>query len=97
MPYAAVALAVSLLYGVADPAAATPSRTSLLASQQAASPVLVFDDEVYGDREGDQSKPSDDPDFNYGYEEDEDNSAHGPGDDEDDGWEIDEYGRSERA
>jgi hypothetical protein len=61
--------------------------------------VPAHDDQSYGDRSDEDSERAepDDRDFNlYEGDENEDgDSAHGP--EEDEGWDIEEYGRSERA
>lgn len=99
MPFAALALALFVLSGPFDPATAGPSAKPLFAMQPPASLLLASDDQAYGDRDdGDEGPYAEDPNFNYGYEgdDDEDNSAHAPGDD-DDGWDVDDTVRSERA
>ncbi len=101
MPFAALAFALVALAGSLDPAAAGSASKPVLAQQPSVSLLLAFDDEVHGEQNNeDDGTYSEDPDFNYGYDgedDDEGNSAHGPGDDEDDGWDIDETVRSERA
>lgn len=99
MPFAALALALLVLSSPFEPATAGSSAKRALAAQPPASLLLAFDDEARGNRADEEDPPyAEDPNFNYGYEgdDDEDNSAHGPGDD-DDGWDVDDSVRSERA
>lgn len=95
MPFPVLIAALLVLAGgaLADPRRPAPD----LATPHVAVP--AFDDGPYGYEgdEGDRRAEPDDRDFNlYDEGEDEDgDSAHGPDDDE--GWDIEEYGRSERA
>ncbi|MCC7252470.1 hypothetical protein [Hyphomicrobium sp.] len=95
MPF--VALAVALLV-----MSSAPDQMSTPVQAAQASVLPAFDDETYGDRDDDERQDTDpnDPRFNYYYDNedgngDEGDSAHGP--DDDDGWDLDDYPRSERA
>jgi hypothetical protein len=101
MPFAALAVALLVLSGPLDPAAADGPSKSALAQPAPGSLMLAFDDEIRGfrdDDDDDEDAVPDDHDYSYGDDDDDDDegdSAHGP--DDDDGWDIDEYERSERA
>lgn len=88
MPFLALAATLLMVAG--------PLSGSALADHAV---VPAFDDAPYDyeDDRDDQRADPDDRDFNLydGDEDEEDDSAHGPEDDE--GWDIEEYGRSERA
>jgi hypothetical protein len=93
MPFLALAAALLILSGSTDfsPALAQPAAGSL---------ILAHDDETYGDKNEDDAwtEQPDDRGFNLYDDDDADedgDSAHGP--DEDDGWDLDEFERSERA
>lgn len=97
MPFAALAVALLVLAGPVGTAAAGDLSKPSLAQPVPVSLLLAFDDNVYGDRDDDEDDNASPDNFNYGdNDDDEDDSAHGPGDD-DDGWDIDPYERSERA
>jgi hypothetical protein len=91
MPLLALAAALLILSGSTD---LTPAL-----AQPAGNLILAFDDEAYGDKDEDDTstREPEDRGFNlYDDDTDEDgDSAHGP--DDDDGWDIEEFERSERA
>ena len=100
MPYLVLAVALLVLSGpVNSGPLGTPTNPRI--TQTTPSPlILAFDDEVYGesDNDDDDTLDPDDRDYSYGDDgdDDDDDSAHGP-DNDDDGWDMDEYERSERA
>jgi hypothetical protein len=90
MPVLAFAVALTIL--------SAPLHSNPAVAQPTGAPMLAFDDEVYGDRDDDALEEGpDERSFNFYDEEDddEDSSAHGP--DDDDGWDVEEFERSERA
>lgn len=98
MPYLVLAVALLVLSGPIDSGALATSSKPALTHAAAGELRLALDDEVYGDRDDDQTV---DPDnYGYGYgdddDDDQDDSARNR-DDDDDGWDIDEFERSERA
>lgn len=98
MPYVVLAVALLVLSGPIDSGSFADSSKSALSQADQGKLLLAFDDEVYGDRNDDESV---DPDnYGYGYGDDEDDDGDDSArnrDDDDDGWDIDEYERSERA
>jgi hypothetical protein len=100
MPFAAFVLPLLVLASPPHAAAAGDDLAAyVLAAPTAGSLTLAFDDRGYGDREEDDPDnvaPPDDRSERYGDDDDQDDSAHGPGDD-DDGWDLNPYERTERA
>ena len=99
MPFAVLVLPRLVLAGPPHAAPAADPAAYVLAAPTAGSLTLAFDDRSYGDREEDDRDnlaPPEDRDERYGNDDDQDDSAHGPGDD-DDGWDLDPYERTERA
>lgn len=98
MPYVVFAVALLVLSGPIDSGALAASSKPALAHAAPGELLLAFDDEVYGDRDDDESVDPDNYGSGYGddQDDDQDDSARNR-DDDDDGWDIDEYGRSERA
>jgi len=98
MPFAVLVLPLLVLAG-SPHAAAAGDLAAYVRAAPTGSLALAFDDSGYGDREEDDRDnvaPPDDRSEQYGNDDDQDDSAHGPGDD-DDGWDLDPYERTERA
>lgn len=91
MPFLAFAVALTI--------ASAPLHSNLTFAQPTGGNLmLAFDDGAYGDRDDDDAleEAPDDRSFNfYDEDDDDDDSAHGP--DDDDGWDVEEFERSERA
>ncbi len=98
MPYLVFAVALLVLSGPIDPGALASSSKPALAHAAAGNLRLAFNDKVYGDRDEGESVDPDNYGYGYGDDEDDDqDDSAGNREDDDDGWDIDEFERSERA